>query len=79
MKACVTVGMMASSGPPRAFASATTTGPFSTNQAGFDAIRNNLKPEESDTYELGKIAWRLRLWRWSLPRASAHRGLSSLG
>ena len=37
----------------RAFASATTTGPFSTNQAGFDAIRNNLKPEESDTYELG--------------------------
>jgi len=37
----------------RAFASATTTGPFSTNQAGFDAIRDTLKPEESDTYELG--------------------------
>lgn len=37
----------------RAFASATTTGPFSTNQTGFDAIRNALKPETSDTYELG--------------------------
>lgn len=37
----------------RAFASATTTGPFSTNQVGFDAIRDTLNPEESDTYELG--------------------------
>ncbi len=37
----------------RSFASATTTGPFSTNQVGFDAIRNTLKPETSDTYELG--------------------------
>ena len=37
----------------RAFASATTTGPFSTNQTGFNAIRNTLKPEQSDTYELG--------------------------
>lgn len=37
----------------RAFASATTTGPFSTNQTGFDAIKNTLKPEASDTYELG--------------------------
>ena len=37
----------------RAFASATTTGPFSTNQVGFDAIRDDLKPEQSDTYELG--------------------------
>jgi iron complex outermembrane receptor protein len=37
----------------RAFASATTTGPFSTNQAGFDAIKNDLKPETSDTWELG--------------------------
>lgn len=37
----------------RAFASATTTGPFSTNQVGFDAIRDTLQPEESDTYELG--------------------------
>ena len=37
----------------RSFASATTTGPFSTNQTGFDAIKNTLKPESSDTYELG--------------------------
>ncbi|MCB5426069.1 TonB-dependent receptor [Altererythrobacter sp. CC-YST694] len=37
----------------RAYASATTTGPFSTNQAGFDAIKNTLKPESSDTYEAG--------------------------
>ncbi|WP_420146142.1 TonB-dependent receptor [Sphingobium sp.] len=37
----------------RAFASATTAGPFSTNQAGFDAIRDSLKPETSDTFELG--------------------------
>lgn len=37
----------------RAFASATTTGPFSTNQTGFNAIVNTLKPETSDTYELG--------------------------
>lgn len=37
----------------RAFASATTIGPFSTNQTGFDAIRDTLEPEQSDTYELG--------------------------
>lgn len=37
----------------RAYASATSTGPFSTNQAGFDAIKDKLKPEASDTYELG--------------------------
>lgn len=37
----------------RAFASATTTGPFSTNQVGFDAIKDDLKPETSDTFELG--------------------------
>ena len=38
----------------RAFVSSTTSGPFSTTQAGFDAIRaRGLKPEESDTYELG--------------------------
>jgi len=37
----------------RAFSSATTTGPFSTNQTGFDAIRDDLKPEQSDTWELG--------------------------
>ena len=37
----------------RAFASATTAGPFSSTQAGFDAIKPFLKPEQSDTYELG--------------------------
>ena len=37
----------------RAFASASTTGPFATTQAGFTAIRDTLKPEESDTYEAG--------------------------
>jgi iron complex outermembrane receptor protein len=37
----------------RAFVSAATSGPFSTTQDGFDAIRNTLKPERSDTYELG--------------------------
>jgi iron complex outermembrane receptor protein len=37
----------------RAYASATTTGPFSTNQLGFDGIKDKLKPEQSDTYELG--------------------------
>lgn len=37
----------------RAFTSSTTSGPFSTTQAGFDAISGTLKPEESDTYELG--------------------------
>lgn len=37
----------------RAFVSSTTSGPFSTTQAGFTAIRNTLKPEESDTYEIG--------------------------
>lgn len=38
----------------RAFVSSATSGPFSTTQAGFDAlIARGLKPEESDTYELG--------------------------
>jgi iron complex outermembrane receptor protein len=36
-----------------AFVSAFTAGPFSTTQAGFDAIRDTLRPEESDTYEIG--------------------------
>jgi iron complex outermembrane receptor protein len=39
----------------RAFQSAATVGPFSTSVAGFDAIRDTLKPETSTTYELG---WR---------------------
>ncbi|MBB2200577.1 TonB-dependent receptor [Gluconacetobacter tumulisoli] len=38
-----------------AFTSAATAGPFSTSQAGFDAIRGKLKPEMSNTEELG---WR---------------------
>ncbi len=37
----------------RAFISSTTSGPFSSTQAGFDAIKPLLKPEESDTYEAG--------------------------
>ncbi|WP_157215720.1 TonB-dependent receptor [Flavisphingomonas formosensis] len=37
----------------RAFVSAATGGPFSTTQAGFDNIKNTLKPERSDTYEFG--------------------------
>ena len=37
----------------RAFTSSATTGPFATTQAGFNDIRDKLKPEESDTYELG--------------------------
>ncbi|MEY4159391.1 MAG: hypothetical protein RLZZ136_12 [Pseudomonadota bacterium] len=37
----------------RAFAGATTAGVFSSSQAGFDAIRTTLKPEESETYESG--------------------------
>ncbi|WP_425997781.1 TonB-dependent receptor family protein [Caulobacter sp. DWR1-3-2b1] len=41
----------------RAFVSAATAGPFSTTQAGFNAIRSTLKPESSKTIELG---WRVR-------------------
>ncbi|WP_240320713.1 TonB-dependent receptor [Sphingomonas crusticola] len=37
----------------RAFVSALTSGPFSTTQAGFNAIRGTLKPEKSKTYEGG--------------------------
>lgn len=38
----------------RAFVSSATSGPFSTTQAGFNAlIARGLKPEESDTYEIG--------------------------
>lgn len=37
----------------RAFVSSTTSGPFSTTQAGFTAIQDTLKPEESDTFEIG--------------------------
>ncbi|MDE2562004.1 MAG: TonB-dependent receptor [Sphingomonadales bacterium] len=37
----------------RAFVSAVTSGPFSTTQAGFDAIKGSLKPETSKTVEGG--------------------------
>ncbi|MBB6252295.1 TonB-dependent receptor [Nitrospirillum iridis] len=37
----------------RAFVSSHTDGPFSTTQAGFNAIKNKLKPETSDAFELG--------------------------
>ncbi|MBQ1541444.1 TonB-dependent receptor [Caulobacter sp. CCUG 60055] len=37
----------------RAFVSAATAGPFSTSQAGFNAIKDKLKPETSDTFEVG--------------------------
>jgi iron complex outermembrane receptor protein len=37
----------------RAFVSAATAGPFSTTQEGFDAIRDDIKPEKSDTFEIG--------------------------
>lgn len=39
----------------RAFVAAATSGPFATTQAGFDALltTNKLKPEQSDTYEVG--------------------------
>jgi iron complex outermembrane receptor protein len=36
-----------------AYVAAFTSGPFSTTQAGFDAIKDSLKPESSDTFELG--------------------------
>ena len=41
----------------RAFPSSGTSGPFSTNLAGFLAIKDKLKPEISDTLEAG---WRFR-------------------
>lgn len=37
----------------RAFVSAATSGPFSTTQPGFDAIKTTLKPETSQTFEGG--------------------------
>jgi iron complex outermembrane receptor protein len=37
----------------RAFTAAATTGPFATSAAGFAAIRDQLAPEKTDTYEVG--------------------------
>ncbi|WP_372784545.1 TonB-dependent receptor [Phenylobacterium sp.] len=39
----------------RAFSASNTSGPFATTQAAFDAIKPNLRPEISDSFELG---WR---------------------
>lgn len=39
----------------RAFSASNTSGPFSTTKAAFDAIKDKLKPEISDSYEAG---WR---------------------
>lgn len=46
----------------RAFVSSGFSGPFGTTQAGFDAIRSTLKPEQSDTYELGS-RFNLRMFK----------------
>ncbi len=37
----------------RAFTAAATTGPFATSAAGFAAIRDQLQPETTDTFEAG--------------------------
>ncbi|HEX7758755.1 MAG TPA: TonB-dependent receptor [Caulobacteraceae bacterium] len=37
----------------RAFVGAATSGPFSASPSAFAAIKNTLKPEKSDTFELG--------------------------
>lgn len=37
----------------RAFTAAATTGPFATSAAGFAALRDQIAPEKTDTFELG--------------------------
>lgn len=37
----------------RAFTAAATTGPFATSALGFEALRDRIEPEQTDTYELG--------------------------
>jgi iron complex outermembrane receptor protein len=37
----------------RAFTAAATSGPFATSAAGFDVLRDQLEPEQTDTYEIG--------------------------
>lgn len=49
----------------RAFVSAVTSGPFSTTQAGFDAIKDKLKPETSKTVE-GGVRYRTGPFQGSL-------------
>jgi iron complex outermembrane recepter protein len=37
----------------RAFTAAATTGPFATSAAGFAALRDQIEPEKTDTFEVG--------------------------
>jgi iron complex outermembrane receptor protein len=37
----------------RAFIASATSGPFATSAAGFAALRDQIKPEQTDTFELG--------------------------
>jgi iron complex outermembrane receptor protein len=37
----------------RAFIASATSGPFATSTAGFAALRDQIKPEQTDTFELG--------------------------
>jgi iron complex outermembrane receptor protein len=53
----------------RAFPSSGTSGPFSTNQAGFVAIKDKLEPEISDTFEAG---WRFRADNFQAVLAAYH-------
>lgn len=53
----------------RAFQAAATSGPFSTTQAGFEAIKNSLKPETSKTFELG---YRFRIDAFQAQIAAYH-------
>lgn len=53
----------------RAFPSSGTSGPFSASQTGFNAIKDKLKPEISDTFELG---WRYRMENFQGVLAAYH-------
>lgn len=53
----------------RAFPSSGTSGPFSTTQAGFLAIKDKLKPEISDTFEAG---WRFKTGDFQAALAAYH-------
>ena len=53
----------------RAFPSSGTSGPFSSTQAGFLAIRDELEPEISDTFEAG---WRFRTADFQAVLAAYH-------
>jgi len=53
----------------RAFPSSATSGPFSASQTGFEAIKDSLKPEISDSFELG---WRFRTMNFQGVLAGYH-------